>query len=266
MISYNPDQKNIGKKEFYSRNFRAVDTDDPKRIAKALTSFVVSPIVFKGGHRHTNNFISSNWIGLDFDNGQTLDEITNVFCDVIHVIGTTKSHQIKKGNQPPCDRFRVLLQLPVTITSQKEYRQIVTWYVNAYEADSACKDAARFFWPCKEITSVCNDGDFIDIKKVDDEVPYFDHDAYVETKTLPPWVKHWLEFGVPNGHRNTTCYKAAVWMARCGFSHDEIFSLIMKSPIPVSKEESVAKEVFKATMNGVQRAFKEMSAPSVKGG
>ena len=274
-ISFHPDQANIGQKEKYSFGFRHAHIDDPNRIAKALCNFVVSPILFKDGYnsygyfrhnyRHTSCFLSSNWIGLDFDEGLSLDEGVNLFCDVTHVICTTKSHQVEKGKSPPCDRFRVFLKLPETITDPTEYKDIVRFYVERYEADAKCVDAARFFWPCKEVVSVfCGDVDeTIEIKKkcVENTVN-FDVSAYRTAKAIPPWIKHWLEFGVPAGQKNTTCLKIGIWLTKCGFSHEEIVKLIMNSPIP-DRHDRVEKEVYKKSLNGVRIAIEEMKNPQV---
>lgn len=265
MISYNPDQKNIGKKEFYSRNFRAVDTDDPRRIAKALTGFVVSPIIYKGGHRHTNNFISSNWIGLDFDEGPSLEEITRAFCDVIHVIGTTKSHQIIKGTNPPCDRFRVFLRLPVTITSIKEYKQILAWYTKTYESDTNCKDAARFFWPCKEITSICDDGDLVDIKKdesIDDLPTFLEHEGFRHQRgILSHSTYHALMNEIKEGMRHKVFLKVANELARAGLSHQDAEARILSSPTFSGKTITPELEdSIKDTRRAIKDAYKYVHA------
>ncbi len=264
MISYHPNTANIGLKDRYAHGFRAVDTDDVERIAIAMCGFVISPIAFRDGHRHGDNFLSANWIGLDFDEGPTLDEMTRLVCDVTHVIGTTKSHQIAKGKHPACDRFRVFLKLPRAITCAKEYKDILRFYVDRYESDTACIDAARFFWPCKQIISCWDGGDgdeyTIDIKKKEVSKggkSYFDLSTD-GTKTLPPpWVRHWLEFGAPQGQKNNTCLKIGIWLTRCGYSHQEIVDAIMQSPIP-NAHDRVFDEVYKTSLNGVRIAAREM--------
>lgn len=276
MISYHPDQKNIGKKECYFYDFHPIPIDDPHRIAKALTSFVVSPCMFKEGrdkygrlrnwYRHTACFVQANWIGLDFDEGPTLAEMTRAFCDVVHVIGTTKSHQIPKGAiKHVCDRFRIFLKLPQTITKADEYKDILRFYVDRYDADNKCVDAARFFWPCKTITSVCDDGDTIDIRKKEiPKVSTYDIQSYREIKSVPPFIRHWLEFGVPQGEKNDVCFKIGIWLTKAGFSHAEIVSLVMASAIP-NRHDRVEIEVYNTTLNGVRVALRELKTPALTG-
>jgi len=210
-----------------------------------------------------SKYIDINGI-VEIPDNYTFDQAINEFCDVTHVIGTTKSHQKEKGSRPPCDRFRVFLRLPETITNPTEYKDILRYYVDRYETDEKCVDAARFFWPCKEIVSIFSGelGEDIEIKKKSANLVTrnFDMNLHRQAKAIPPWVRHWLEFGVPSGQKNTTCLKIGIWLTKCGFSHDEIVSLVMSSPIP-DRHDNVGKEVYNATLNGVRIANGEMKNP-----
>lgn len=274
VISYHPDQKNIGVNSKYFCNFHPIAIDDANRIAVAITKFVTSPIMFKDGtdkkgrkrkwYRHSSCFVQANWIGLDFDEGQSLEEMTKEFLDRIHVIGTTKSHQKPKGTNPPCDRFRVFLKLPVTITSKEDYRAILRYYVNKYHADKNCVDAARCFQPCKTIVSVRNDGSTIPVRKIEYEKKQVDTSFYRKEKYMPPWVDKWLRFGVPQGEKNPACLKIGIWLTKCGYSHSEIVALIMNSPIP-NQHPDVYKEVYETSLNGVNIALREGISPAGTG-
>ena len=274
MFSYHPDQKNIGKNDKYYWNFHPVAIDDPKRIAAAVTQFVTSPIIFKEGkdkygrlrewYRHSSCFVRANWIGLDFDEGPTLAEMTQEFSEKIHVIGTTKSHQKPKGTNPACDRFRVFLKLPVTITSKDDYKSILRYYVEEYDADEKCVDAARCFQPCKVITSTRNDGATIPVRKIEYERSNVDTSFYLKTKTIPPWVDKWLRFGVSQGDKNEACFKIGIWLTKSGYSHNEIVSLIMNSPIP-NQHADVYKEVYDTSLRGVNVALREGISPAANG-
>lgn len=46
---------------------------------------------------------------LDIDDGMTIDEAKNTFSQYKYIIHTSTSHQISKGDKPPCDRFRIIL-------------------------------------------------------------------------------------------------------------------------------------------------------------
>ncbi len=265
MISFHKNQLDLcvdARK--YSRNWLAVDTDDVHRLSKAITNYAVSFGVFRGGHRMKDNFIKSNWIGLDFDVGVSLSSIQKTFCDHIHLLGTTKSHQVAKGNEPPCDRFRLFLKLNDTVTDVKKYESLVSHFIDRYEADEQCKDAARFFWPCKEIVSIEAEGFSVEVQEildVEEESTSYDYSDYKAVKAIPPWVEHWLRFGVRDLTRNIHCYKSAIILSQCGYNPDEIYDIVMNSAIPISKDPKVAKEVRSAVNSGVKRAAREGITP-----
>jgi hypothetical protein len=242
-----------------------VHTDSVERISKAVSLYPTSPSWFQRGYRTTRNFLSANWIGLDFDSGVTIDEILRIYCDVTHILGTTKSHRIKKGSQPPCDRFRIFLKLPLTITASSEYKDLLRYYVEKDGADKKCIDSARFFWPCREIISAQETDETIDIKykPIEFRTADFDSGRYRETKSIPPWVKHWLEFGVPFGEKNTTCFKIGSWLTMAGFSVEEIMCLIMNSTIPDKQNQHIEREVLNAVNSGRKAAIKEKKHQSL---
>jgi hypothetical protein len=92
------------------------------------------------------------------DDGCTIDEARAQFADYAHVIATTRSHQ-KEKNGVVCDRFRVVLLLPQAVSNDSDFKRY--WFA-AYAKwpfiDPACKDAARFFFPCTEVVSLKEDG------------------------------------------------------------------------------------------------------------
>ena len=63
-----------------------------------IESHVWSPIIWKDGYRAKKNFTSARLLVLDFDDGNlTLEQAIEKFEPYIHIIGTTKSHQIEKA-------------------------------------------------------------------------------------------------------------------------------------------------------------------------
>jgi hypothetical protein len=127
-------------------------------------------------------------------------------------------------------------------------------------ADSQCKDGARFFWPCTEIIQSSHEGytqQVVSVTKEQWNPPdyrtYHYDSALANTKTLPRWTRNYLQFGAPEGTKNTTCFKIAASMARRGFSPDEIVDIIMNSPIPVDKSDNVRREVTAAVKSGYNR-------------
>ncbi len=256
MFSYHPDTRNIGDSRCYRAGFRVADVEDVHRIARGMTHYVWSPIEWADGRRHESCFLGASWCALDFDDGtMTLSEATeNHFADSIHVIGTTKSHRVPKSGKPACDRFRVLLRFATRIENIEDYKATMRRYLSHYDADKKCHDGARFFWPCAEIVSVQDDGYTQEAFLA--EVGSIDHPetqelrrdmrrwGYERTRTLPPWIRAFVESGrlIRDGGRNSTIYAVAIELFRLGFKEAEIDEMIDRAPIDRA-DFDYAKEV-----------------------
>jgi hypothetical protein len=166
MFSWHP-LKN-GKAHEYARGFKYLESnefDDEytfEYLERALTTRVWSPILFTNGIRTETNFKAVLACALDFDSPvTTLDWALETFKNHAHIIGTTKSHQ-KEKKGITCDRFRVVLLFNEIIKDLNLYKYNMGILTTKYNADKACKDGARFFFPCTEIVSRGN-GVFVDV-------------------------------------------------------------------------------------------------------
>lgn len=235
IVSYKPESV-FGLSEnqvFYGFNCRFVDVST---LAQVMLFYAWSPIVFRGGYRAQKSFIEASWCGLDFDNGEmSLEDAKKRFCDMIHVIGTTKSHRRPK-NGVVADRFRVVLLFEEKITDIKTYRWNMRKLLEEYpEADETCKDGARFFWPCTKIVQVEKEGFK---REVDKDVPdWFMREptadevrSQMKTRALPRWVIARLSRPIEKGKRNITVYKIAKDMTRYGILKEDIVHAILSSP------------------------------------
>ena len=134
-----------------------LNTFDAHVVAKLVREFAWSPIVWVGGVRKSDAFAAALWCALDFDDGaytiaQACDDVTS--AGLAHVIGTTKSHGMPKGDAPACDRFRMLLRFDRVVDSRATYERVMRAAMQDFtSADKSCKDAARFFFPCVDIVS-----------------------------------------------------------------------------------------------------------------
>jgi hypothetical protein len=123
----------------------------PKYLEMVISSRIWSPIKFKEGIRKESHYLVSIVAALDFDGPETpLSWAQETFRDYDATIGTTKSHQ-KEKNGITCDRYRVLLWFKEAIYDAATYKHNMGLLINKYRADKACKDAARFFFPCVDI-------------------------------------------------------------------------------------------------------------------
>lgn len=236
---YHPDQSMVPS--HYHKGWRGKVAPTAGEIAQIITKYVSSNCLWANGVRNAKNFRVAEWLGLDFDDGLTLEDAKLKFHDFLHVIGTTKSHQ-KEKNGERCDRFRVFLRLEQQCKSAEDYEETARYWVRRYGADRACVDAARFFFPCKEIVVCKYFGKVIKVRDAQ-EARQKKAEAiqkrneklnkyYAPSKTMTGKVQSWLKHGCAEGMRNKVSYMVAREMKKTGFSESEAVHQIMASPIP----------------------------------
>lgn len=257
MFMWHDDVRNIGNGKMYWKGWRGKVVPTAGELAELVKTYVNSPCLWASGVRKKDNFRLAEWIGLDFDEGMTIDEAMKIFEPYVHVIGTTKSHQVDKGGVK-CDRFRVFLKLQTRIKSKNAYEATVGWWIKEHGADKACRDGARFFWPCKDIVVVKGWGKLVPIvipprkkpiSKLKD-IKIYSGENY---RILPTWIKHVLKDGT-SASRNTVTYKIARDLCKLGYSQNEVVDLIMSSSLPGCKTDSFSKaECDRAVESGFKK-------------
>lgn len=214
-LSINPTQDNV--------TFSAEEPKSYADLNRIIATHTWSPATFKDDRRNRKNFLGADMVGLDFDEGLSLEAAKDLFKSYRHVIGTTRSHQTEK-NGVVSDRFRVVLFLEHTCTDYKDYEATIRALLKKFpQADPAAKDASRQFFPCKEVVSCVEEGLLVPIEK------------YVEPKkleVLPELTKgnlgkstlEFLAMGAPRGERNQRLYKAARDFYQNGYTVEEFKS------------------------------------------
>jgi len=197
-----------GKPEQYQKGFKR----DLLRFS-TLCHFVWSPVIYTDEHRREKSFLQSEVLALDFDNGMSLDAAVRKFSTFRHIIGTTKSHGIAG------DRFRVLLFFTNPITCLDTFKNTMRIYTDLHGADKACKDGARFFYPCKEVVSV-GEGQLVwpEIKKTP---------QVAQPLRKPPSLMQLIDVRpAREGMRNRCAFAAACKFFRAGLSDEEVYARV----------------------------------------
>ena len=254
---YHRNIEDIGKGSHYSKGWLGIKAPTAGEVAKIITKYPSSNCLWGNGDRKKTNFRQALWLGLDFDEGTTLEQGIENFRQYIHVIGTTKSHMLKK-NGVAHHRFRVFLKFSELCVSKDDYEFTCKKWVSKYNADKACVDAARFFWPCKEIVSLNFIGKVVKILNADDEVQRKKEEYKKRTdkmklmypdKGIPAHIQNKLRFGTAN--RNIACYGIGSDLTKLGFSFEEIVSLVENSAI-ISNGFPI-NEALSAIKSGVEK-------------
>jgi hypothetical protein len=248
-VSIHPSDVDYSKPWAYARDYQSIELYNFKALARLIMGAVWSDCVWKEGHRREENFISSHLCVLDVDNGYPLEQAVKELCDTQHIIASTKSHGIKG------DRFRIVLPWTTPITDLDIYRHNVERRIERFECDASCVDAARFFWPCKELVSYSAEGFTEDVKPL--PINYrTKSDRQIETAekhlqnpgTYPAWLREALRVGAKEGYRNNTIYEVAKVLFYHGKSEDETFHIIRHSKIPLATAPD--KEILHAIRSG----------------
>jgi hypothetical protein len=247
----------------FTRGFECVATDDLPRLERCITKFVWSPIRFKDGVRRQANFEAANWCALDFETPDlTLEAAQALFIDRTHLIGTTRNHRKAKGDLPPLDRFRVVMRWERPITDLRLYRWNMRRMTDRYPCDVACRDGARFFFPCRQVTQMEVEGL---LEEVDTHIPaWFDAELHPEFQAaaadaglLPSWVTWALRVVIPVGQRNPTIYRMAKDLSKYGLDEEAIVAIVVGGKTYGGQEKvdkTVLAEIRKTVRSAANRA------------
>ena len=202
-------------------------------------------------YRSNKNVEAMEGIGLDFDGGCTIEEVKAILAknNLAGIIGTTRNHQkvkvTKSGKKKPaCDRFRVILKFDRPLRSDDELKKLWPKISRIFPMiDESCKDAARFFYPCKEIVAVTQG---IDFPTQPDPIHAEDHPvvgvsvnkghpAVTATKTpsqrglLAQATMRFITFGADDGEWHRAFFKAGIDLKEQGYSIDEARNMLRKA-------------------------------------
>jgi len=235
-----------------------------ERIFNVVGQYSWSPIIFSDNYRKSANFKFSELVGLDFDDGQfTLNEAIEWIKDndFEAVIGTTKSHQIMKELKIN-DRFRIVIRTNETCRNLESYEYTLKRIIKETKADPACKDAARFFYPCKKLELMNHGKNRITwIEPPLEETKEFKQaiaqriakKAWRDISQIEPAIWGHIMWGCRPPGRHKLCYIIGANLGLRGFTVEEIIKLLRENKSPLL-EIGVA-DAARAIRNGSDRAL-----------
>lgn len=149
-----------------------VEVATEEDLISVVTSFAFSPSIFKGP-RSKENFISTDFLVLDIDEGLSIPESEKR----IEKLGYTCLCVVTTSHTPKNHRYRLIFPLSRTIAKVEEFEASIIALMELFpESDKACKDCSRFFF-----SSTLDDGFWIEhellepteVKVVEKEVNKF---------------------------------------------------------------------------------------------
>jgi hypothetical protein len=263
MFMYHENSDSLDGSHF-SKGWKGKRIYSANDLANLVKKYPNSPCLWAKGVRSKKNFRIAEWIGLDFDEGLSLENAIKAFNEYLCVIGTTKSHGVEKRGVTH-DRFRVFIKLNEACRNPHDYEETVKLLIKKYGADKACSDAGRFFFPCKTI-ELCNYSGkvlpIVDSTKIVEKRKERNEKLRKESlemnqtfETIPHHIKHKLRYGIGSNYsRNTACFQIGADLGCLNYSSSEIVALIQKSAIPGSKENPLTKsEITRQVKNGMNK-------------
>lgn len=243
-ISVNPDVPSP-----YHNHYRPVPTPSMGALKHLILHYVWSPIIWREGIRKSLNYLRSNYLVLDFDNGLWTLADAQAFCETqgyTCLIGTTRSHQKQKGDLPPVDRFRVVIPWDRPLTSRTAYVQNLRRISRKCPCDKQALDAARIFKPCIEIVFEQSGKPMPWAQFVEEPKP--EPTVYQRAGVLPRWLQAMMEETPGEGFRNKHAFKLACKLAEHGFSEQQVVEAVCAAPInlPTKDKTDAARSGFKA--------------------
>lgn len=264
MISVHPTAPNPNTPWAYSKGFELALGHSLDELSEIITRSVWSPNVFKNGHRINDNFSSSFFLVLDFDNGHTtLRDAGRLFCDYRGIIGTSKSHGVITEKNPDAhDRFRVVIPWEKPISDPLVYAYNMELAADRYDCDASCVDLARYYFPCKQIVA-CTDGeDYYAYSVLPVPYSYRQHQAeltnvkreqlqkdrrdFKRYGRLKPWHERFLNRGIlpeKNASRRWCMFLIALHMYLCGADDRDVFDLLAAGNYDKTGLTNLGKEI-----------------------
>lgn len=150
---------------FIPREFSSIDE------FQEIVRFDHSPVIFKDNYRKGSNFISSDFLYADVDDGMSIDAFQELFKDYCFYISTSRNHQKEKRHDngtvdPPCDRFHVLFLQAVPYTDPIELKADIDALLSQYPFFcSGTNCAARLFYGNKDAEVFQNVGTYFKPKR-----------------------------------------------------------------------------------------------------
>lgn len=222
---------------FFAKGWEATFTD---QMEFYITNMCWSPCVWEKGIRLKQNFLGTELLVLDIDKDWRIEDAIDYVkqAEAWCLIGTTKSHTDEQH------RFRLIMRWRKRITDVSLYEHNLDRFIATTPADRACRDGARFFYPCREIV-YAQDGLSIPVLDIPPRKPV-PSQPHFKMDRVPPWMQEELRAGVPEGRRNRTTFRFALHLKQRGVLQNEAEQILAPIVSPGFTKTELDKAVWSA--------------------
>ena len=134
-----------------------VQVNNIDSLISAVTSYAWSPSVFDGV-RSNDNFVSTDFMAVDVDNGLTIEEAEKT----VQKSGLSALCLPSSSHTPEAHRFRLVFPLAKTISSKRTFDDTWDYLLSLFPTlDPSCSDFARYYIRSSMEDGFYQDGDFL---------------------------------------------------------------------------------------------------------
>lgn len=217
------------------------EVPDINVLARLVTQYNWSPAIFRKNYRLKDNFLATEFVAVDVDEGSTIEQAVKRLKFYQYVIGTTRNHLKIKNNKLE-ERFRVIFPLQNQIQDTVVYEATIRKAIDLIGAgDRQTIDAARFFYPCETIVAINEDG-----AKLAPAVTQ-------GSKGLSQLTRDFLQHGAKPGERNHRLFKAAVDMHEQSIEYFQCQEQLMRAALSSGLSDSEARRTIESAFSRVPR-------------
>jgi len=137
-----------------------VDIKSEDDLISAITENAWSPNIYNG-YRLQANFIQTDFMTLDIDDGMTIEESEGI----VEGLGIASLCLPSTSHTEEAHRFRLVFPLSKTITDDGEFEATMKYLAEVFPADPSCvNDKSRFYFGCRLDAGYWTEGALLDPK------------------------------------------------------------------------------------------------------
>jgi hypothetical protein len=159
----------------YTPEVATFDTEEG--LIDLITQYAWSPMVFET-YRRESDFIKTDLIAFDIDDGMTIDEAE----EVVESLGLAALCMPSTSHTDAHHKFRLIFPLSRSIHDIDEYKETYMKLAEFFPVDPQCKDACRFYFASTDEDGFWIEGDlYAPVKPKPKLSESFDRSRYTDT-------------------------------------------------------------------------------------
>jgi hypothetical protein len=166
-----------------------LEVANEEELIAAISSFAWSPSIFSGV-RLDENFISTDFMALDIDDGMTISQAENR----VQQLGLCALCLPSPSHTEEQNKFRLVFPLAKTIFSHSDYDATWNWLAEKFpELDRQCSDSCRWYAASKLGDGFWQDGDFLLPQKAKEEEKELEYSREQNLVAVPENLKEQIK-------------------------------------------------------------------------